>query len=51
MIVMHKVCSDELTTDILSRDFKENVVEFIVTDQAFSFMTCINQFVPNPPFF
>ena len=51
MIVMHKVCSDELTADILSRDFKEKVGEFIVKDQAFSFMTCINQFVPNAPFF
>ena len=40
-VAMHKVCLDKLTAGMLTGDFKEKVREFIATDQAFSFMSCI----------
>ena len=40
---MHKVCSDKLTSDLLSGYSNGKICEFIATDQAFSFISCIKR--------
>ena len=42
-IVIHKACTDKLTAGMFSGDFKEKLREYIATDQALSFMTCIKE--------
>ena len=40
---MHNFFSGKLTTDMFSGDFKKKVLEFIATDQDFSFMSCVKE--------
>ena len=41
-IAMKKVASNQLAAGMLSSNFSEKVKEFIASDQAFTFMNCIN---------
>ena len=40
-IAMRKVCSNQLTAGVLSRNFKETISSCVANDQAFSFMSTI----------
>ena len=40
-IAMSKVCSNQLTAGMLSKNFKETVKSFVANDEAFSFMSTI----------
>ena len=42
-IAMRKVATTNLTTGMVSRNFKETVQHFIASDEAFSFMNTINR--------
>ena len=42
-IAMRKVASNQLAAVMLSSNFNKNIKEFVVSDEAFTFMKCIKR--------